>query len=137
MDSLFAHFCTGLAAYPVSIIYWVLYWYIQPSDPNSLKIGSDIVTGKPVSRNSYMIKYAGFVGSCIIAIAWGLLGNYYAKHPYFETDLLAVFHWSESSFHAYLYFWFIIVIGMISFAWYTAKILVSRKKWTDDPRRLY
>ena len=137
MNVLLIHIFTGLAAYPVSLLYWYLYWYIQPSDPNSLELGSDVVTGRSVSKKAYRIKYIGFAGACIIAVLWGFIGNYYAKSPVLENDLLAVFNWSESTFHGYLYLWFCIVVGMIFLAWYTAKVLVSRKKWNDDTRRLY
>ena len=128
MEFLLIHILAGLAVYPVSLLYWFLYWHVQPSDPNSLRLGSDVVTGRPVSKKAYRIKYIGFAGSCIIAVVWVFIGNYYAKSPMMETDLLAVFHWSESTFHEYLYLWFCIVVGLISLAWYTAKVLVSRKK---------
>ena len=138
MNPLLIHFSAGLAVYPVSLLYWYLYWYIQPSDPNSLKLGFDVTTGQPLPKKAARMQYIGFVGACIIAAAWGFIGNYYAKsYIPIETGLLGVFHWSEFSIHEYLYFWFFIVVGLISLAWYTAKVLVSRKKWKNDSRRFY
>lgn len=127
MKFLLIHILAGLAIYPVSLLYWFLYWHVQPSDPNSLKLGSDVVTGQTLTKKAYRIKYLGYFGACIIVIVWLLIGNYYAKGMFY-VDLLALFHWSDSKLHAYLYFWFCVVVGIISLAWYTAKILVSREK---------
>ena len=138
MDPLLTHIFFGLAVYPASLLYWYLYWYIQPSDPNSLKLGFDVTTGQPLSKKASGLQYIGFIGACIIAVVWGFIGHYYAKSfiPV-ETCLLGVFHFSESSIQEYLFFWFFIVVGLVSLAWYTAKVLVSRKKWSNDSRRFY
>ena len=134
MDPLLIHLSAGLAVYPVSL----LYWYIQPSDPNSLKLGLDFATGQPLPKKASSLRYIGFAGSCIMAVAWCFIGNYYAKSSIaLETGLLGGLKLSEFSIHEYLYFWFFIVVGLISLAWYTAKVLVSRKKWNNDSRRFY
>ena len=138
MDPLLIHLFAGLAVYPVSLLYWYLYWNIQPSDPKSLKLGFDVATGQPLPKKASRIQYIGFVGACIMAVTWGFWGNYYAKSAIpAETCLLGAFRFSESSIHEYVYFWFFIVVGLISLAWYTAKVLVSRKKWINDSRRFY
>ncbi len=137
MNALFIHICAGLAVYPVSLPYWCLYWHIQPSDPNSLEYGFDVVTGQPIPKKAYKIKYIGFTGACIIGVVWALIGKYYAESPMLGIDLLAFFNWSEYTLDNYLFWWFCIVAGMIFLAWNTAKVLVGRKKWNDDKRRLY
>ena len=137
MDCLLIHILSGLAVYPLALAYWCLYWYIQPVDPNSLKLNFDVVTGKPLPRKARRIEYTGFVGALILVITWAYLGKHYAKSPILGTDLLYVFNWSESALYGYLFFWLFGVIGLVFFARHTAKVLVSRTKWQDDERRGY
>lgn len=136
MKSLFIHICIGLLIFPISLLYWLIYWHIQPVDPHSLRQGHDVVTGKVIPKRAITIQVLGYSGAVLAVLAWMIFGNQIAKGVYY-IDLLELFQWSESAFYDYLRFWLLLITGLVALAWFTAKKLVSRKKWTDDQRRLY